>query len=89
MSKWRKLDLANKNDRPDPDCLVALRLTPTVRGRQATFYRDERYDIGKFKADPSTGRKLWWHGTHGCEDPVRLKKHYDIWWCEVSAFPSL
>lgn len=84
MNDWRQLDLSKPACRPRPDQLVALRLTPT--GSRATYYRDKRYDIGTFRADPNTGRKLWWHGTSGCEDPARLRKHYEIWWCEVPAF---
>ena len=86
MSKWKRLNLARPDERPHPGQLVALRLAPT-RSR-AAFYSSERYDIGMFKADPNTGRKLWWHGARGCENPVRLKKHYDIWWCAVHEFDA-
>lgn len=79
MNEWNPLDLITSH--PAPEELVALRLIP-CSGR-ATFYKSPRYDIGVFKLDPNTGRKLWWHGTHGCEDPIRLKKHYDIRWCQV------
>lgn len=87
MGEWKRLDLSRPINRPQPNQLVALRLTPT--GSRATFYRSERYDIGVFKPDPNTGRKLWWHGTRGCEDLVRLKKHCDIWWCVVPEFDAI
>lgn len=87
MRAWMRLDLRSKWDRPDPGQLVALRMTPT--GPRATFYREVRYDIGQFEAAPKTGRKLWWHGTRGCDDPIRLKNHYEIWWCPVPRFDEL
>ena len=75
-NNWRQLDLASRLGRPDPEQLVALRLTPND-GKSTC------YDIGRFRPDPNTGRKLWWHGTRGRNDPVRLKKRYDILWCPV------
>lgn len=84
MGKWRKLDMVRTWDHPQTDQLVALRMTPT-KGN-ATFYRSERYDAGCFKPDSRSGRKLWWHGTHGCEDPTRMKQHYEIWWCPVPEY---
>lgn len=87
MSKWRKLDLTSSWDRPAVGQLAALRLVPN-NGR-ASLYSREKYDIGEFRRDPQTGRKLWWHGTRGCEDPVRLRKHYEIWWCPVHEFDGI
>lgn len=81
MSKWRELDLSRCWGHPAEGQLTALLLKPT--NDRATFYAKEKYDIGRFSCDAQTGRKLWWHGTHGCEDPVRLKKHYEIWWYPI------
>ena len=42
---------------------------------------------GSIKTERKTSqgsRKLWWHGTHGTQDPTRMKKHYTIWWCPVA-----
>lgn len=86
MSKWKKLDLVRKDSRPLPEQLVTLRMIPT--GANATFYKEAKYDIGKFETDNATGRKLWWHGTRGTQDPIKMKEHYDIWWCEVQPFES-
>lgn len=87
MSKWRKLDLTRCFDHPATGQLTALRLLPNI-GRE-TLNPTEKYDIGRFCRDPQTGRKVWWHGTHGREDPVRIKKHYDIWWCPVYEFDGI
>lgn len=87
MGKWRRLDLTSVWDRPAVGQLAALRLVPN-NGR-ASLYAREKYDIGEFHRDPQTGRKLWWHGTRGCEDPVRLRKHYEIWWCPVHEFDGI
>lgn len=86
MRKWRPLELNRLDGRPDVDQLVALRMLPN-NGR-ATFYKDAEYDIGRFQTEVGKPRKLWWSGTHGTRDPVRMKKHYDIWWCPVQPFDS-
>jgi len=83
MSKWIRLDLIAGRGKPEPERLVALLLKPS-NGK--AFCKRGRYDIGEFKYDPKGGRKLWWHGTCGCEDPAGLKKHYEIWWCPVTEF---
>lgn len=71
---------------PPLNTLTALCLRP-VNGR-STLYRSEQYDIGHFQAE--TGRrKLWWHGTRAASDPVRMRKHYDIWWCPVPEFDGI
>lgn len=89
MSGWRRLDLISRNGKPTPERLVAIRKVP-VSGR-ATFYNSEQYDIGCFKQESRVpgSRKLWWHGTRGPQDPARMKKHYDIWWCPVQEFDGL
>lgn len=82
MNQWKLLNLSRCDSRPAPGLLVALRMVPTKE--KATFYSREKYDIGRFWADGTTvGRKLWWHGTRGTEDPVKLKSHYEIWWCII------
>lgn len=83
--KWKRLDLRKKEASPNPGELVALRMSPS--NGHAKFYSSERYDIGCFKTDErSTSKKPWWHGCRGTDDPTRLKKHYDIWWCPVAEF---
>lgn len=84
MNEWRLLDLTRIDGRPQPGQLTALRLLP--ENSRSAAYPSARYDIGYFKPDYRTGRKLWWHGARGCEDTVKMKKHYQIWWCEVPAF---
>lgn len=84
MSKWYRLELNRLDGRPALDQLVALRMLPP-NGR-ATFYKDAKYDIGRFQTETHMSRKLWWHGTRGTNDPARMKKHYDIWWCPVQPF---
>ena len=81
MNQWKRLNLARRDSRPAPGLLVALRMVPTKE--KATFYGREKYDIGRFQVDTAAGRKLRWHGTRGTEDPVRLKSHYEIWWCVI------
>lgn len=71
---------------PALGALVALRMEPN-NGR-ATFYKVERFDIGRFKTEKG-GRKVWWHSTRGTSDPARLRKHYDIWWCSVPEFDGV
>lgn len=86
MSKWPHLDLTRLDGRPAADQLVALRMIP--KNGSATFYKDAKYDVGKFQTATDQGRKLWWHGTCGTQDPVRMKKHYHIWWCPLPQFDS-
>ena len=86
MNKWIRLELNHVNGRPDTDQLVALRMLPN--NGSATFYKDAKYDIGSFQTETDKSRKLWWCGTHGTQDPARMKKHYDIWWCPVQPFGS-
>ena len=86
MSKWKRLDLARLDGRPEPDQLVALRMLPN--NGSATFYKDAQYDIGRFQTETDKSRKLWWCGTHGTQDPARMKKRYVIWWCPVHPFDS-
>lgn len=83
---WKMLDLRSKVLMPKPTELVALRLVP--KNEAAKFYREERYDIGRFKPDSYNpkSRKFWWHGTRGTNDPIRLRKHYDIWWCSINEY---
>ena len=78
---WKYLNLATRSGHPHAFDLVALRLVPLKDG--ATFYREERYDIGTFEPDEKTGRKLWWHGTRGIEDPCKLQKKYEITWYPI------
>ena len=82
---WRILDLRHKESTPAPDALVALYLKPTtVRGQ---WYREEHYEIGRFKA-PDGGRKLWWQDCRGTQDLVRMKRHYEIWWRYIQECPA-
>lgn len=81
---WYDLSLVGSYGRPEPDKLIALHLIP--KNSQPVFY-EEQYDIGQFRLDKTSGRKLWWHGTHGQRDPVRMKKNYDIRWAYVTADP--
>ncbi len=85
---WTRLDMTSKVGHPPADMLVALYMEPT-NGR-SRLYRGAEYDIGSFKPDSRENtRKLWWHGTHGTEDPTRMKKHYAIWWQPVREFDPL
>ena len=82
MRNWNELKL-NRPDSPPPSVLIALKL------RDTTSCHSEQFDIGQFQLDSTTGRKLWWHGTHGCQDPIRMKKHHTIWWATVPPFDGL
>lgn len=73
---WRNLILSTQKARPLAGQLVALRFIPL----NDSAYYDDRFDIGTFETDERTGRKLWWHGTRGTEDPCQLQKKYDIAW---------
>lgn len=86
MNKWKRLDLRKKDQRPEIGALVALRMTPN--NARATFYSSEEYQIGRFILDRN-GKKLWRKHSHGTSDPVRIKKHYDIWWCYVDPFDGV
>ena len=86
MRKWKRLELNRLDGRPEVEQLVALRMIPN--NGSATFYKDAKYDIGKFQVETDKSRKLWWSGSHGTHDPVRMKKHYTIWWCPVHPFDS-
>lgn len=55
----------------------------------ANFYKDARYDIGVFRSPDEESKKLWWHGTCGVADPVKLKKRYVIFWCPVEPFDEM
>lgn len=77
MDGWKPLDLRKKGQRPEAGAIVVLYLMPN--NKHSTFYRTNRYDIGQFE-QPDSNRKLWWHGTRGTVNPVKLKQHYDIWW---------
>lgn len=87
MGKWKRLDLISLYGHPEAGQLVALRMLPN--NGSATFYKDAKYDIGEFQTATEKGRKLWWCGTCGTQDPVRMKKHYVIWWCPVHPFDAL
>lgn len=86
MSKWKPLELNRRDGRPDVGQLAVLRMIPS--NGSATFYTDARYDIGKFQTESDKHRKLWWSGTCGTKDPVRMKKRYNIWWCPVHPFDA-
>jgi len=83
MNHWRRLDLRSKTAMPPAGATVALRMVPN--NNRATFYTRERRDIGFFKQQEG-GRKFWWHGCRGTEDPKQMRAHYDIWWCRVPDF---
>lgn len=79
---WKRLDLRNKATMPPPDTLVVLYLRPI---KNSGFYDSEQYEIGCFKV--GTGqRKLWWQSMRNVNDPVKMRRHYDIWWCAVPEF---
>lgn len=84
MRRWNRLELNRLDGRPDVDQLVVLRMVPS--NGSATFYKDVKYDIGKFQTETDKSRKLWWHGRCGTQDPTRMKKHYVIWWCPMPPF---
>lgn len=88
MGKWKRLDLTAKLGHPEANELVALRLVPKAGG---LFGSGERYEIGYLQPDPrSKSKKLWWHkGNFGSDDPSRMKKCNDIWWCRVAPFDSI
>lgn len=81
MNRWRELNLNSSWDCPAVGALTVLRLTP--KNEEVIPPSRNRYDVGRFTRDPKTGRKLWWHGTCSCEDPVRLKKRFKIIWCAI------
>lgn len=85
MGNWKKLDLTARYGHPEPEELVALRMGPKT---ELFCGSGERYEIGHLRPDPrSKSRKLWWDTGHfGGEDPVRMKKRYDIWWCPVPKY---
>ena len=87
MGKWRKLDLTRTFERPALGQLTALRLVD----KRERLYTKEAYDIGRFETDPRApgSRKLWWRDGNGGFDPVRMKKHYEIWWCPVPEFDGV
>lgn len=86
FQKWKRLDLRGKYTAPQAEAITALRMEP--KNGKATLYGSARYDIGYLKAD-SNEKKLWWHGSRGVDNPVRLKQHYDIWWCQVAEFDGI
>lgn len=67
------------------DTLVILRLVP--------LGIDKMFDLGYYEAgyfrrdekDPKS-RKVWWYSKGSDHDPVRMKKHYDLWWCIAPVF---
>lgn len=71
---------------PPPNSLAVLYLQPV--NTRSNFYACDRYETGRFQYD-SGGRKLWWHSSRGVNDPVRMRKHYDIWWCPVPEFDGI
>lgn len=86
MSKWQRLDLTCAHGHPEHGQLVALWIIEKHAPHPA--FKGEWRDIGRFCTEKSTGKKLWWRGMRGTEDPVRLKKRYDIWWCPVCEFDA-
>lgn len=77
MEHWKKLDLRGKSSMPPLNSLAALYFQPV--GEKPAFFRDAHYEIGYFKTE-SGRRKIWWHSLRGIDDPVKWRKHYDIWW---------
>ena len=84
IEKWKRLDLRSKVNAPCLGELVAIRMYP--KNDRSTFYRSERYEIGRFEMD---GGKLWWKSSRSTEDPVKIKQHYDVWWCPIPAFDGI
>lgn len=83
MNGWTKLDLRQRETAPQQGALVSLYLVPTTVRSQ--FYRSQHYEIGRFKAMDG-GRKVWWQNYRTTEDPIRMKKRYEIWWRYVPEF---
>lgn len=82
--RWKPLDLRRKESMPPVGALTVLRLIP--KNGISAHYRTEQYEVGRFKI-PDGGRKAWWCTTSASgRDPVRLRKHYEIWWCLVPDF---
>jgi hypothetical protein len=84
VGKWQRLNLGSTFTHPPVDVWAVLRLVP-----KTGLHTDIRYDIGYLQPDSRTGRKLWWHGTRGCEDPAKMKRDHDIWWCLVPPFNAV
>lgn len=78
LERWKRLDLRGKRSMPPINALTVLYLRPT-KGRSA-FYWSERYEVGRFQVEEGK-RKAWWLGSSGVRDPIKMRKHYDIWWC--------
>lgn len=57
MTRWKRLELNRPDGRPDVDQLVVLRMLPS--DGSATFYKDAKYDIGKFQTESDKHKKLW------------------------------
>ena len=85
MRKWVRLNMKIKAGSPPLDTLVALRLVPLgIDGMFDSGY----YEAGYFSRDERNpkSRKIWWFSRGSSHDPVRMKKHYDIWWCVIPQF---
>ncbi len=84
MSKWRRLDLRMKDQRPAIGELVTLQFSPkkatTSRARKA------KYEFGSLERDV-VSKKLWWRPSWGSRiDLTSLKRRFNIRWCYVAPF---
>lgn len=90
FSKWRLLELNKASGHPDSGEMVVIRKIPLKSKHGYAYDSEERYDVGMFKDDREKdpkSRKLWWHGAGGgFDDPTRMKKRYEIWWCKLPKF---
>lgn len=87
MPRWTRLDLRSAINMPLDGCLVALRMVP-----KTGYFKPVRHEIGYFKSDEfdkSKSKKLWWHHGNGTDDPARMKKQFDIWWCPQPPFDGV
>lgn len=80
---WKRLDLRSKQSMPPLNALTALCLRPPKN--RSALYWSERYEVGRFQTEERQ-RKVWWHGSSGVRDPVKMRKHYDIWWYPLPEF---
>lgn len=81
--QWQQLDMTTAAGHPPAGALAVLYIEPAKPGDTP------QYDIGQLLLDDrnKSSRKLWWHGTHGIQDPVKMRKHNPtIWWHLTNAY---
>lgn len=82
--QWQQLDMTTTTGHPPAGALTVLCLIPNTPG-------NAQYDIGRLLPDErsNSSRKLWWHGTHGIQDPTKMRKHNTIWWNITRAYRDM